>query len=59
MQVKWEGDLRETVLEFVNVKVAARDEPALAWLLQRVVFALLEIDIEPDQIRHHVNYVLA
>ncbi len=57
--MKWEGDLRETVLEFVNVKVAARDEPALAWLLQRVVFALLEIDIEPDQIRHHVNYVLA
>ncbi len=58
---KSEGELRERVLDFINAKAEARDEPALVWLLQRTVIALVELyppERAAETVRHHVDQAL-
>ncbi len=58
---KSEGELREMVLDFINVKAEARDEPALVWLLQRTVIALVMLyppESVSETVWHHVDQAL-
>ena len=52
------GILRQMCSDFVVLKIQARDDACLVWLLQRVVIGLTLIGVDPDLIRERVSVML-
>lgn len=58
---KSEGQLRETVINFIRAKAQSRDEAALVWLLQRTAVTLMTIyppETAAQTVRDHVDQAL-
>lgn len=57
-----ENAVRNIVADYIAAKAQARDEPALVWLLQRTVAALMSLyprERAAAEIRRQVNQILS
>lgn len=61
---KMQNDIRARMVEWIESKTQERDVPALTWLMQRTVWALLNCypsgsnEDNADMIVHHVQTIL-